>query len=703
VYEVTALIGEGGMGEVYRAKDTKLGRDVALKILPASFTNDLERAARFRREAQVLASLNHPNIGAIYGFEDADGVHALVLELVDGPTLADRIAQWPMPIEEALPIAKQIAEALEAAHEQGIVHRDLKPANVKVRADGTVKVLDFGLAKLAESTAVAGTGTLTQSPTITTPAMTAAGIILGTAAYMAPEQARGKTVDKRADIWAFGCVLFEMLTGRRAFDGDDISTTLAAVLKTESDWQLLPPTTPAGLRRLLVRCLKKDPKDRLQAIGDARVEIGDLLSSGVDDVGPTAATPARGPRRLRRAAATLTLIAAGGVGALASWAVLPRPSVTQAEPVRFTMAFPGLQAFGGVPFALSPDGRHLVYSAVSAGSGGSTLMLRAMDQIDAAAMKGLSNPTRPFFSPDGRWVGYFEGPAGMKKVSVTGGPPISVCRTNGSPTGATWGPDDTIIFGTGTSFGGGLFAVPAGGGEPRALTRPDVAHGERLHMSPSELPNGRGVLFTILPATNEADAALVAVLDLRTGKYKAVIRGGSNAVYVDGGYVVYAAAGALRAVRFDPDRLEVTGDSVPVVDHVMTTLAWRSMPSLERAHSCMRPVQGRRASTLRGARLHGSIGADMKKRSRSRRARTFGHVFHPTARKWRSTRAIRIKTSGFSTWHATRSLALRLIPQLTAFHSGRPTASKSSLNPVATAACSTCFASPRTTPASPSR
>jgi len=286
-YQIIALIGQGGMGEVYRARDTKLGREVALKVLPDSLVHDPERLARFEREAHLLAALNHPSIGHLYGFEDSTGVPALVMELVEGPTLADRIARGPIPLEEALPIAKQIAEALEAAHECGIIHRDLKPANIKLRHDGTVKVLDFGLAKALEPVSASGADA-TASPTLTTPAMTRIGTVLGTAAYMSPEQARGKGVATRADIWAFGVVLYEMLTGRRPFDGDDISTTLASVLKTDPDWQMLPPTTPAGLRRLLSRCLNKDPKDRLQAIGGARIEVGELLKGKTE---PFAGTP----------------------------------------------------------------------------------------------------------------------------------------------------------------------------------------------------------------------------------------------------------------------------------------------------------------------------------------------------------------------------------------------------------------------------
>jgi hypothetical protein len=388
-YEIVAWLGAGGMGEVYRAKDTKLGRDIALKILPATFTNDPDRVARFRREAQVLASLNHPHIAQIHGLEDGADVQALVMELVEGPTLADRMVRGPIPLDEALLIAKQITEALEAAHEQGIVHRDLKPANIKVRPDGTVKVLDFGLARALDPDGTSNANA-TISPTLSVHA-TQAGVILGTAAYMAPEQARGKTVDRRADIWAFGVVLFEMLTGKRAFEGDDVSITLTSVLKSEPDWRALPGATPRGLRRLLSRCLRRDPKDRLQAIGDARIEIGELLGGAGDD-GPTASAAATpGLRRgVGWAAAGATLATGVLVGALATWAVLHGRVTTKAEPMRFTVALPvrqGLMPVGDAQLALSPDGRHLVYTSPF-GSNDSTLMMRAIDQIDAAPIKG---------------------------------------------------------------------------------------------------------------------------------------------------------------------------------------------------------------------------------------------------------------------------------------------------------------------------
>jgi serine/threonine protein kinase len=399
-YEVLAPLGSGGMGEVYRARDTKLGRDVALKVLPDSLAHDADRLARFVREAHLLAALNHPHIAHIHGFEDSTGTPALVMELVEGPTLADRIAQGAIPIEEALPIAKQIAEALEAAHEQGIIHRDLKPANIKIRADGTVKVLDFGLAKAFDSSVSSSAGA-TMSPTLSIHA-TQAGVILGTAAYMAPEQARGKAVDRRADIWAFGCVLFEMLAGRRAFDGDDISVTLASVLKTEPDWTRLPPATPAGLRRLLGRCLKKDAKDRLQAIGDARVEITEWLS-GVTE--PVTVTPIVPTGRLWRRAlpvAAGVLITATVIGAMGWFADRRAPDVARLL-LGVQPADELFVASGRTVMALSPDGRYLVFTAFR--NSRRQLYLRTLDRLEATPLAGTEDGDGPFFHPTGDGLG----------------------------------------------------------------------------------------------------------------------------------------------------------------------------------------------------------------------------------------------------------------------------------------------------------
>ena len=412
-YEILSELGAGGMGEVYRAMDTVLKRQVALKVLPPEVANSTDRVARFQREAEVLAALNHPNIAHLYGLESANGTVALVMELVEGPTLADRCANGPIPLDEALPIAKQIAEAVESAHEQGIIHRDLKPANIKVRDDGTVKVLDFGLAKLTDASVPTHVGGMTQSPTITTPAMTAAGVILGTAAYMAPEQARGKTVDKRADIWAFGCVLFEMLTARRAFEGESISDVLAAVLKTEPAWNALPIETPRGLSHLLHRCLDKDPRRRLQAVGEVRVQIEDAINNTLDDRDET--TPAAPPtwrRAIPWALATVLTAVLGSVSA--SW--FSWQHAGPLKPVRLSAelgADVSLAIGPGDDIALSPDGTLLVLGVQRTTIQSSQLYIRALDTLQATALAGTEQAESPFFSPDGQWIGFL--PPGSSK------------------------------------------------------------------------------------------------------------------------------------------------------------------------------------------------------------------------------------------------------------------------------------------------
>jgi eukaryotic-like serine/threonine-protein kinase len=553
VYEITAAIGAGGMGEVYRARDTKLNRDVALKVLPPSVAADPERIARFEREAKTLAALNHPNIAHIHGLEESDAIRAIVMELVDGPTLADRIAQGPIPLDEALPIAKQIAEALEAAHEQAIIHRDLKPANVKVRDDGTVKVLDFGLAKVFDTTATPNPS-VTQSPTITTPAMmTGVGMILGTAAYMSPEQAKGRPADKRSDIWAFGCVLYEMLTGARAFPGDDLSETLAAVIKSEPAWVALPTDTPSSIHKVLRRCLEKDRKRRLDSIADARLEIED----GLPDARST--LEATSPRRVGSTAIAMALIGGSLVTALGMWLVM-RPTAAPPRPIRFTIVPPAAQPLAlSDNIALSPDGTHLVYAVGPQRQ----LMIRALDQLEAVPLRGATGARFPFFSPDGRWVG-FHAPNEIRRTLIAGGAPVTVCRTYGGFRGATWGPDDTIIFAT-SDPSTGLLRVPAAGGEPQVLTKPQS--GKEDHFYPTVLPDGRAVLFSRVPA-GPNELAMVAVLDLSTGREKTLIRGGTRPAYVDSGYLIYAFGDALQAVHFDRRRLDVVSNPVPVVEQV---------------------------------------------------------------------------------------------------------------------------------------
>ena len=563
-YEILEPIGAGGMGEVYRARDAKLNRDVALKILPDTFATDPDRLARVRREAQVLASLNHPNIGHIYGFEDSGATHALVLELVEGPTLADRIAAGPMPLADALPIARQIADALEAAHEQGIVHRDLKPANVKVRDDGTVKVLDFGLAKALDP-ATGSRPEAMNSPTLTARA-TQMGLIIGTAAYMAPEQAKGKSVDKRADIWAFGAVLYEMLSGRRAFEGEDVSDTLAAVLKETPSFDALPPSTPPRLKRLLERCLERDPKQRLRDIGEARLEITKIEAGGPDGSAVAAAVVAApSPSQPTRSLLPWVVAAALGIAlvtALALWA--PWTSAPPAPRV-VTRAEMPLKEFNAF-VSLSRDGTRLAYSTIG-GTSQPFLTLRMMDQFQGKPIPGADGAVFPVFSPDGQWIAYTttDGPGKIKKIPVTGGTSITLADGNFF-TGSAWGDDDTIVF----SGAKGLMRVPGGGGTPQALTTIDAAKGEAAHTRPQFLPGGKQLLFTVMP-TNSAEGAKFAVLDLGKGGYRPIAKGGMNGRYVASGHLTYVLGATLFAVPFDLGRLVVAGGEVPVIEGVSIT------------------------------------------------------------------------------------------------------------------------------------
>ena len=568
VYEVTAKIGEGGMGEVYRARDTKLDRDVALKVLPEAFTSDPDRLARFEREAKVLASLNHQNIGGIYGLEDAGDTRALVLELVEGPTLAERIAQAPLPAEEALGIARQIAEALEAAHEQGIIHRDLKPANIKVRDDGTVKVLDFGLAKAFQSEA--SDPNMSLSPTISlTAAATQMGMVVGTAAYMSPEQAKGKAVSKQADVWAFGAVLYEMLTGRRPFGGEDVSDTLAMVLMKEVDWSALPAETPASVRTLLARCLERDPKQRIRDIGDAQLAMAGAFET------PAAATPtvseAPPPRRWQQplplALAAIALLATGG---LLAWTLTRPPDADAPDLMRFTIEPRADAPLDGIGLpnnlVISRDGTTVVYSSALSGERGWQLSVRPIDQLEAAPLRGGEEASGPFLSPDGAWVG-FTGPGWMlRKVSVFGGPPVTLAEVGQPIFGASWGPDDQIIYGR---DGAGLFRVPGGGGEPEALTELDAERGDGGHTWPFVIP-GREAVLLVTSTSTPLTTGQLAVLDLATGEVSPLGLAGVSPRYVSTGHLVYAAEdGSVRAAPFDVASLTVTGNPVPLVEGVM--------------------------------------------------------------------------------------------------------------------------------------
>ena len=562
-YEITEQIGIGGMGEVYRARDVNLGRDVAIKVLPEAFAQDADRLARFEREAKTLASLSHPNIAIVHGFEKTGDVRALVMELVEGPTLADRIAQGAIPIDEALPIARQIAEALEAAHEQGIVHRDLKPANVKVRDDGTIKVLDFGLAKMVEGPAEAGHDvptTRSMSPTITTPAMTQIDVILGTAAYMAPEQARGKPVDKRSDIWAFGCVLFEMLAGTRAFDGEDATDTIAAVVRAEPKWDSLPADLPSHIRLLLQRCLEKDRKKRIADISTALFIMREQTI--VPTVAPAPAIDAARRRSTWRPivwSVLVTSLIATVTGVILRMATRPdAPRVTRLELT--TSGNSALALFSNNPhIAFTRDGSHLIYQGGPVGLV-PNVFARRLDRLESTLLAERAG--NPFVSPDGEWVGFFQNES-LRKTAITGGPSIEIAKPEGVPRGATWGPDGTIVFATNRPDTG-LFRVSADGGTPVVLTRPDKGTD---HWRPWFLPGGHAVLFTISPESPDQRASSqIAVLDLRSAANtpKLLFRGGSDARYLPTGHLVYVADNSLRAVRFDLDRLEVRGSPVPV-------------------------------------------------------------------------------------------------------------------------------------------
>jgi Tol biopolymer transport system component len=555
-YEIVSALGAGGMGEVYRARDARLDRDVAIKILPEAFAADAERVARFQREAKVLASLNHPNIAIIYGLEQAEGAHALVMELVEGEDLAQRIARGAIPIDEALPIAKQIAEALEAAHEQGIMHRDLKPANIKVRPDGTVKVLDFGLAKAMDP--VGSAPNRSQSPTITTPAMTQAGIILGTAAYMSPEQAKGRPADKRSDIWAFGCVLYEMLTGKRAFEGEDVSDTLAAVLRGEPDWDALPATTPAPIGKLLRGCLQKDRKERVPDVAVARIEIKEALAMPAGSIAAAAAAPATQPRPLWRRALPVvaaSVVASAMVGA-AAWTLKPSSPLAV---TRFALALGEGQQLGSNPqtLAISPNGTMLVYVA------NAQLYLRSMSDLEARPIPGTQqNPVNPVFSPDGRSIAFFADRT-IKKIAVSGGTAVTICPAGPLFYGMTWD-SGGIIFGQGAK---GIMRVSANGGQPTVLV--SVRDGELAH-GPQALPGGEWVLFTIATAATADgwDKAQIVVQSLKSSERKTLVSGGADARYLPTGHLVYALGSVLFAVPFDLRQLAVTGGPVPIVEGV---------------------------------------------------------------------------------------------------------------------------------------
>jgi serine/threonine-protein kinase len=561
-YEIVSLLGAGGMGEVYRARDTKLKRDVALKVLPDLLSSDPERLARFQREAELLATLNHPNIAAIYGIEDdADG-RAIVLELVEGETLAERIARGPIPIEESLTIARQVVDALESAHDRGVVHRDLKPANIKITPAGIAKILDFGLAAMSQDSGPQNVN-VTNSPTLTM-AATRAGVIMGTAAYMSPEQATGQTADKRADIWAFGVVLWEMLTGKPAFEGETLSHTLAFVITKEPDWRALPERTPRPIQKLLQRCLEKDRKRRLQAIGDTRFELEEAKTHQVDEQGALRDMQIGGRRMLPWLVTGVAVTLAGiGLVALSPWRPLsPPPGKVELTTELSADLTPPPQT-GGAAVILSPDGRTVVFSGSKSGAR-PQLYVRRLDQLEAVPLSGTDGAGSPFFSPDGQWLAFFAD-GKLKKVPISGGGAQILCdATNGR--GGTWDTLDQITFSPQNVAP--LVRVSATGGTPAQLTA--LGKNEVAHRWPQALPGGKAVLYTAQSNGVGYGAANAFVQPLPTGAPKLVQRGAYYSRYVSSGHLLFIRDGNLFVAPFDLDRLQVTGPTVPLLEGVVS-------------------------------------------------------------------------------------------------------------------------------------
>ncbi len=567
-YEILAPLGAGGMGEVYRARDTRLNRDVAIKVLPPLFADDPERLARFTREAQVLAQLHQPNIASIFGLEESGGVRALVMELVEGDDLSALIARGPLPLAEALPIARQIADALEAAHEHGIVHRDLKPANVKVRPDGTVKVLDFGLAKAMDPAGSSGADAA-NSPALTARA-TQQGMLLGTAAYMSPEQARGKAVDRRADIWAFGVVLFEMLTGRRAFAGETLSDTLAAVLKTDLDWTALPEATPASLRSLLHRCLDRDVKQRLRDIGEARVALSRIEAGATEQAievrwaggsGSQAAGPAKkkDPKSLgERLAWLLCGVLAVGMVALAIW-------WRTSKPAEKTMYFSAPFPFAARDIAVAPNGHTVAVVGYRESAWRTVIWLYEVGAPDARSLDDTEGASFPFWSPDGRFLAFFAD-GKLKKMDVAGGPVQTLCDAP-SGRGGTWNKDGVIVFAPSGQLLTGLFRISASGGTPVPISTPDASRGENTHRWPMFLPDGKHYLYLAanVRGGSDVDGIFMGLLDSNEKRF--VVKASVNAAYA-AGYLLFYRDRTLLAQRFDLSRFELTGEPTAVLKEI---------------------------------------------------------------------------------------------------------------------------------------
>jgi serine/threonine protein kinase/Tol biopolymer transport system component len=574
-YEIRSLIGVGGMGEVYLGYDTKLKRDVALKSLPDAFARDADRVARFRREATVLASLNHPNIAAIYGIEDSGPTPCLVMEYVPGETLAEQVRRGPVEIEEALRIATQICEALEHAHEKTVIHRDLKPANVKLTPEGKVKVLDFGLAK-----AFAGAGAASGSPMpvldSNAPTLsrmpsappeldaspTLPGVILGTAAYMSPEQAKGKTVDKRTDIWALGCVLYELLTAKRAFDGETVPEILASVFRAEPDWTALPAATPPSIRSLLHRCLRKDAQQRPKDAGDIRIEI-DEVRAAASPVAPIPAPVAPGNKFRERIAWAVAGVAVVAALALAYLHFRPA-SMPNSEAIRFSITPPGDAAVLGPSLAVSPDGTHVAFVSTDA-AGKNLLWVRAMDSAAAQPLQGTDGTSGVFWSPDSRYLGFFAG-GQLKTIPASGGPVQTL--TSAFPRGAAWNRDGTILYTTDTF--GPMERIAAAGGASTPVTTLDTSHGERAHRWPQFLPDGRHFLFQTFNKQPDDNAIYVGSLDSK--ETKRLVASNVKAEYASPGYLLFMHEHTLMAQPFDAGRLELTGEPAVIADGLATNM-----------------------------------------------------------------------------------------------------------------------------------
>ncbi|HUQ90205.1 MAG TPA: protein kinase [Bryobacteraceae bacterium] len=560
-YRLTGKLGEGGMGAVYRATDTKLHREVAVKLLPEAFASNPDRMARFSREAQVLAALNHPNIAAIYGVEESSGAPALIMELVEGPTLAERIAQGPMPLDEALTIAAHICHALEAAHVKGIIHRDLKPANVKITPEGQVKVLDFGLAKALDGGEVAAAASATASPAspTLTLAATGAGVLLGTAAYMSPEQARGTPADQRADIWAFGVVLYEMLTGRMTFGGETLSDTLASVLKTDPDFALLPSNTPSRIRLLLRRCLERDRTKRLHHMADARLEL-----EAADDPAPIAAVaPRQGRTWLPWVVAALIPVAAA-----AGW-WLHRPTAPPVLAAQFLLEPPVGSELNALGHAVSPDGRHLIVRARSSPTGGQNrLYLRDLAGTSYRELPGTTTATRPAWSPDNKSI-VFAQDRKWRRLEIAGGAPTVLCEASASAWGASWGEQGTVLI---ANSRGPILQISPNGGTPMAVTKLDEKAGETAHAFPNFLPGGRYFLYTAIAGRS---TAYVADLKGKEAPRRLLDIEGTEVMFasaasLDDGVLLFRRGESMMGVRFDTRRRTIVSDPFPILEKIPT-------------------------------------------------------------------------------------------------------------------------------------